>query len=369
MSTDAIQRARQAIEATLWAAVLASPLDSGLTERELCDAVHAAWPAIGPGAIRDALTQHFTERWNDHLLTANSSTWAMLLVDVNSVPEELFPRSSVIVIGRVFDEAENQQGQGCSLDVDTLAARAKLTPDAVALAVGTLCALRWLARTPKGFKRAIPWGQLKTARPHEAIDEYQRRGIEQILQAKPVVVNMFRQRSGDHAPLTKPTTRFAAYLSAVGWSGMHVWWTETVREMEALDNASPTAIGVLCGALLEAALVAVAIPARDAKEWRQKFLSEQQPSEWKLGKLIDQAEDAKVFTASQKAMADVVMTIRNRIHAGKFATADGKLSPPYANQHEARQARDNLDALLVAIVEWPFIQSRLLAPTSARPPS
>lgn len=121
-----------------------------------------------------------------------------------------------------------------------------------------------------------------------------------------------------------------------------------------LDQTHPSAICVLCGALLEAALVAISKPVVDAKEWNRDFLKEP-PDRWKLGQLIDQAHAAKALTDTQRAFAISLGEIRNRIHAGRFASGD-MFNPPYTNGHEARLAREHLSLLLKALLDWEIVR-------------
>jgi hypothetical protein len=167
----------------------------------------------------------------------------------------------------------------------------------------------------------------------------------------PAVRDVFQQRTGGHVPSEPATDRFGRVLTKQGWTGFAVWWASTLREMNSLsDERQPSAVCVLCGALLEAALVAISKPAIDAGEWKQKFLANP-PDRWKLSELLDQAEASKIFRADQRALADLLASQRNRIHAGRFQERD-RFNPPYTNAHEARSARDNLATLLTAILEW-----------------
>jgi hypothetical protein len=113
----------------------------------------------------------------------------------------------------------------------------------------------------------------------------------------------------------------------------------------------PTSNTVLAGALLEAALVAIAESSKKAGLWRRDFLK-REPETWKLGELIEQAKIAGTFSEPDAVMGTGLAEFRNRIHAGKFAAAGQPPAPPSLNSHEPRIARDHLDRLLDKILQW-----------------
>jgi hypothetical protein len=132
----------------------------------------------------------------------------------------------------------------------------------------------------------------------------------------------------------------------------------TSREMESAARFHPTAATVLAGALLEAALVAIAEPAKTDGVWRQKFLNDP-PEKWKVGQLIDQAESAGTLGVADTALARNVAALRNRIHAGKYSSAGkGPFRPPSTNAHEAELARLNLHRVLDVILGCPPVVTR-----------
>ena|SRR6188768_1075568 len=107
--------------------------------------------------------------------------------------------------------------------------------------------------------------------------------------------------------------------------------------------------------MLEAALVAIAEPAKIAGEWRKKDLLE--PSErWKLGMLIDQAEVALTFSKNEAVLARTLADLRNRIHVGRAAVSGPeRFKLQFTNQQDATIALKHLELLLVRILEWPPI--------------
>jgi len=151
---------------------------------------------------------------------------------------------------------------------------------------------------------------------------------------------------------TPPTDRFHLFLKKQGLHSMAGWWSMTNQEMLSLGYRSPTSVTVLAASMLEAALVAIAEPARNAGEWKRDFLGHA-PKDWKLGALIDQAEAAGTFSATDAAHARLLAELRNRIHVGKYAVAGpDRFKPVYADSHEATIATKHLDMLLSRILSW-----------------
>jgi hypothetical protein len=216
-------------------------------------------------------------------------------------------------------------------------------------------ALSWerLTRDGERFQRGgRRWAEFSTLKA----TPLQSKTIAHAVELLPFVRDVFAKRAGTHAPTEAPAERFHTFLTKQGWTGLATWWAMNIREMRALTEAThPAAICVLCGALLEGALVAISEPAIKAQQWNQKFT--QKPAEaWRLSELIDQAEASKVFNSAQRALAEVLAAQRNRIHVGRFHQTD-RFNPPYTNQHEARSARDSLSTLLDAILEWPTVKA------------
>ncbi|HEX2875219.1 MAG TPA: hypothetical protein VHP33_28400, partial [Polyangiaceae bacterium] len=145
------------------------------------------------------------------------------------------------------------------------------------------------------------------------------------------------------------------FLKRQGLESLAGWWAMTTQELHSLGDRHPTACTVLAASMLEAALVAIAEPAKSAGEWRKKDLLE--PSErWKLGMLIDQAEVALTFSKNEAVLARTLADLRNRIHVGKSAVSGPeRFKLQFTNPQDATIARNHLELLLVRILEWPPI--------------
>jgi len=338
----------------LIAAINVRPRDPGLTEDELRSLV-VGREGIGEGAFRDAVRQldHYP-RDSKRRLVARSTDLSELMINAAPIPDEVRPRAALNALGTAFEALANEEGEGDAADRGLLHARCTaVPPEDVDRALALLAAQDTLKETPTGFVRRRSWPHYDRAQER---DDFLRRIAGPAKTLLGAVRDTFARRAGEHAPSDPPSDRFGRFLSKQGWTGFVSWWTQTLREMRSMvDTREPTSICVLCGSLLEAALVAIAKPAKDATEWRQKFL-QNAPDKWKLGELIDQAKEASVFTNDQFAHAQTLMNARNRIHAGKFAAGD-TFNPPYTNAHEARLARDHLELLLGAILDWHVIRA------------
>jgi hypothetical protein len=345
------------LRAALAAAVHVSPLAPGLTEDELRTAIQRAMPSLGAGAIQDAFDQLGDQRRDaERRLIADRDTLDGLVYPNVSVPDELRPTKAFAALRQVFEEFANEHGVKAAAPLSVLRARAHPTPiEEVDRAIGFLTTTAHLRRSENDFQRVQDWEALtQKAPPHQAVQDIYGRKVPLIIQMIPFVRDIVAARTGASGPSIPPVERFEGFLREHGWQPFAVWWSEVAREAAAMRSESslgtPTAACVLYGALLEAALTAICPIARDAKEWRQDVVKK--PStKWTLWELINQAREAKTFTPAEAAHAETIAEMRNRIHAGRYASGAG-FAPPYANAHEARLAREHLDLLLNALLTW-----------------
>lgn len=346
---DYITLARTQVSAALVAAVTVSPFEPALSEEELRGLI-VGRDGIGAGAFADALRQMGNwPRDKQHRL----QVWApqMHLLLSGPVPDELRPGLALDALGKAFDTIDNELGKGVNVERSVLHARCHpIPPEVVDRALGFALAVGSVVRDGDTFGRRGSW-QPYGQHPQNRARASGPKGVcDCALELLPGVRDVFARRAGAHAPTEPSVDRFGRFLHKQNWIGLGTWWSLTSAEMRSLvESSHPGAICILCGALLEGALVAVSSPARDAQEWKRDFLAE--PSErWKLQELIDQAYAAKWFTEPQKQRAVEIGNIRNRIHAGRFQV-QGKFSPPHTNAHEARVSRDSLDVLLTALLD------------------
>ncbi|MEZ4438594.1 MAG: hypothetical protein R3B72_05875 [Polyangiaceae bacterium] len=345
------------MQLALVAAVLERPLDPGLTEDEIRSA--AEHVGAGPGAVREAWFDFAKGRpTDDHgRLIADQGDWSgtgmPMLSGIYRYPDWF----SVRVTEQIVDALRvlaRERGSKTSVTLPEI--RAVLdngsnppSRETLELHVAVMVSLRRLRSGPHGYlspPHPLPFhAQPQRDDPHP--DE------ATLAKLRDFVRGAFAKRGGNASPSASASERFALYLEKQGWSAMARWWELSLVELNRLDPAQqPTSVCLLCGAMLEAALVAIANAARAKGEWNQKFLKDEPPEKWKLGKLIGQASAAGTFNANQTAHATTLQDHRNRIHVGKYAQPNQAPNPPYLEAHEAKRARIDLDDLVAAILDW-----------------
>jgi hypothetical protein len=357
MNTAPIVRAHAIAEAALLAAIAAQPLDPGLSEPEL-EKIVVGREGIGVGTFRNILPglRSFQDSHRRILLSTNSAMHVMY--PTQDVSDEVRPTAALDALGTMFDELENEEGRDARVELHMIRARCTMIPaEKIDHALGLVVLRGLVGRKGDSYCRHVrSWPKYNADTRTVARSRLPMGTLA--MELLPAVRDVFAQRANAHVASEHPTTRFERFLTKQGWSGFAVWWTSTLREMNSLsDERHPSAICVLCGALLEAALVAISKPAVDAGKWKQKFLTNP-PESWKLGALIDQAEASKTFSREHRALADLLAKHRNRIHAGRFQEQD-RFNPPYTNSHEAHLAREHLATLLAAILDWSPIRTLL----------
>ncbi|MCL2779345.1 MAG: hypothetical protein FWD73_15230 [Polyangiaceae bacterium] len=298
-------RARETIEAALLAAIAAQPFDPGLSVVELQQVV-VGREGIGVGTFRDVLHFFHTCQGLDERMRLDSYSMmgtAATLPQMN-LPNEVRPAAALNTLGTMFDELENEEGRDACVELHVIHARcATIQAEKIDHALGFV--VRWgrVERKDDSYCRhGRSWPKYNTDTLTVARDQLPIGTLAAEL--LPAVRDVFALRANTHVASEPPTARFGRFLTKQGWTGFAGWWTSTLCEMNSLsDERHPSAICVLCGALLEAALVAISMPAKDAGEWKRDFLKSS-PENWKLGQLIDQAETAKTCRPEQRALAD-----------------------------------------------------------------
>jgi hypothetical protein len=349
----AAEEAKHYISQTLVAALLVRPLDPGLTRQELEKIL------VGRGIASPVVADVMNRTWWD--LAKDSEDRAIadvmtMMVARRWLSPTIFPQNTLKSVEQAVKAWVNEQGSERPIALRLLSSRCpNQSAEHVELAVGVAVAMTQLKLKGDGYARgtyAWNWNEPRMNDSSEW-DDSVRRLID-------VVASAFALRAGTTVPSTPPVDRFHLFLQKQGWIPFAQWWAITSREMEEAGERYPTASTVLAGALLEAALVAIAEPAKAANEWRHKFLGKE-PAKWNFGELIDQAKVAGTFSAADAYMASKMAEMRNRIHAGRFAELGKPPTPPHLNPQQATIARTNLDHLLDVILDWTFTKCPSIA--------
>lgn len=348
---DAEDEAQKAIRHALCAALFARPRSPGLSRDELRELALRA--GAGPGALDEVLRRDWMHMQRDgHDRAIPIMRHCQLAYDgMHQVPD-ILPVTAIRELSKALDELDRELGERHPKQLSRLRSQCRCPEAEFELNVGIAVTMGWLREEQGGYVRKGDLFAYDSApriqMPHP--------DVEPVRKLIPHAQAMFAKRVGQVVAESPPLDRFHAFLKRQGWDDFARWWSMTHGELESLGpERHPTAVCVLCGALLEAALVAVARPARSAGQWKQRFLKEKPANEWKLGELIEQAASAQTFTPAQQAHARMLMDCRNRIHAGRYASAEGTFSPPYAETHQAELARLHLPQLLAALLAWPPI--------------
>ena len=348
---DVHSEAQQRITQALIAALLVRPLDPGLTKEELQQLV------VGGGISASVFGEVIEEVWARQNRDAGGKAvvsqmdLVMLLARGEGYPAELFPVEAIGQLNSAFDQLERDHGKLSSKTMPMLLSQCLGPPEQIECGLGLLLALGRLKRAGSGFVRHADFSR--------EFDQSAQRGHHAWSQAirslVPDVERILAARTGDTVPSVLPIGRFHRFLQKQGWDEFAQWWAMTSREMTALGKHQPTAATVLAGALLEAALVAIAEPAKSAGHWRNKFLNNP-PESWKLKDLVDQAQAAGTLSQADAALAYNVAELRSRIHAGRYSTAGrGPFKPPCTNSHESVLAKAQLERVLDVILSWPTV--------------
>lgn len=339
--------ARRQLGRLLVAGLVVDPLGQGLTRDELKGA--AIESGMSPAVFTEVITEFWEERTKSHAdqtIRAGSNDLTLLgAMNGHRFPPVL-PMSTIPRVEGALTRLEQRLGVKTAKSLEAILSECADPPDDVKLALGILLTHEHVERAGDGFRRRLPGGgSFGTNAPDHPESQALNAAIR-------IMEGIMAIRSAEPSSAMRPIDRFHAFLEKQGWNGLVGWWAATAQETAGLWDHYPSAATVLAGALLEAALVAIAEPAKAAGEWNHKFLKDD-PRTWQLRDLIKQAEAAGTFSPNGAAHARTLADLRNRIHAGRFATAGpDPFRPPHTNAHEAHVAKLHLDFLLTAILEW-----------------
>jgi hypothetical protein len=345
---DVHQSASRDLSRLLLAALALDPFGPGLTEQELKAA--AIQLGMSAAVFSEVIKKFWEDRaaqYSDQTIAASSTDLVLMGALGNGYTfPPIFPMATIPRLADAFTRLEKKHGVNTSKSLETILSECPDPPEQTKLALAILVTHKNVQRVGDGFRRllniGVSYGTVDPAHPATQALKAAMAAVEPIVAA----------RAGTTLPAIKPIERFHGFLRKQGWTGMAEWWGATAQELVGLWDYYPTAATILAGAMLEAALVAIAEPSRLAGEWNHKFLNED-PRNWQLRDLIKQAEAAKTFSANEAAHARTLADIRNRIHAGRFAFGGpDPFRPPSTNTHEAQIAKLHLDLLLTRILEW-----------------
>lgn len=350
---DVHTEATRVLRRVLLAAFLLDPLCPGISNKELRFA--AIKLGMSPAIFKEVIPKFQTEHPGGDPDMISVSSLDLTLVGASgtghSFPAE-FAINSLDHLCEAFARLERQHGINSPKTLAMILSECPEDPSTIKRALGFLAVHNRVERRENGFVRTRITGGGRIGDSMGRTDPMHPESTA-ITKAMGVVRAVLSTRVGGDQPSVPPTERFHLFLTKQGWRGLAGWWSASLEEANGLWEHYPTAATVMAGAMLEAALVAIAQPSMKAGEWKQKFLKEN-PQSWQLRDLIKQAEAAGTFSPDDATHARTLANLRNRIHAGRFAS-DGSdpFRPPSTNAHEAQLAKLSLDLLLSRILDWP----------------
>jgi hypothetical protein len=343
------------IDAALECSVFVAPHAFGLTREELLEA--GTRHSLGRGEISDALEVLARgRRFDGHrFLPEFDFTRADFLTE--EVPDYRNIDAFQAVL-QVLGELERNEGQKTRMARSVLVERAAqegVHRRDVEAAVSVLILAERLAADKDEIW--APNGARSYAMPKD--QQRQRFGKRErpSLGAAFAIVKDIVARREDGRPLAaEPLDAFSERLAPLRYGQFRMWWDQTVAELRRQEPAqSPTAMTVLCAALVEGALTFIVKHARDRQ--LGVFASNDfsgSANTWKLENLVKSAAsggDSAVLDSSARSRVDELVRARQRIHAGRMLM-DFPNGVPDLKPEQAREALATTELTVRRVLIW-----------------
>lgn len=347
------------LKACLECSIYAAPTDPGLTFEEMLEAGRSI--GLQPGEISDALPQ-VTDVYRGPRLMPHSNDCVMWLIF--SIPETPDYRNSSafdFVFKEMHESARTNGAQNVRLERSVIVERAAArqiprndTQVAITMMVlnGILVEQDGIVRYAGGREGfAAPRTQLAQQRNQMAS-----RRNESRERAYSAVKDVIARRTDGRPKSAEPFEAFAEMLETLGYGPFRLWWTQMVAELrQASTQTSPVTSTVLAAALVEGALTFVVAHARElglGVLGSKTF--EGSPTKWRLEDLVSSAtygNDAAIVDKSTHARASMLISARQRIHAGRMLT-DFPGGPPDLQPEQARDAHLTAEQVVRSVLNW-----------------
>lgn len=350
------RNAENFIDAALECSVLVSPRSFGLTWAELMEA--GTRHSLRRGEMSDALSALQSNRQTDdgqRFLPKSDFTRA----DFHTREEPDYRNIEAFdTVIRVLDDLERDNGKSTriarSILVERVAQQGIERHDVdVAISVLVLC-----GRLEEGGGEVwCPNGAASYAAPKDQRKQTDfRRPRPLIAAAFPIVQDIVARRQDGRPVAADPLDAFSERLAALQLGQFRMWWNQTVAELrQQAPTRSPTAMTVLCAALVEGALAFVVKHARDRK--LPVFASSdfsRSAKTWKIDDLVKSAASGQKFAIldlSAKNRVDALISARQRIHAGRMLD-DFPDGVPDLKPEEARDALATAELTVRRVLDW-----------------
>ncbi|MEM7138168.1 MAG: hypothetical protein AAF500_16430 [Myxococcota bacterium] len=360
--TNLIQRQRDLerfIGHALEASVYVSPSEHGLAEAELIEV--GGRHGFGPGEILDCAASARSQMLEfDGARIVLSVASSMYLVDFNwTWPDD--PRSwkAQDFMLREFEQLRRDHGAtGAKVEHAVLVERGKAdghTQKDMEVAIASYELHGLLSRDQDAILSRTNRTYLP---PAEQIKQHKRVPQRQSYPSKDLmatVADVISRRDSVRPRHAEPLDEYGELLERTSNARYRIWWEQARSELRCSSpQTMPTSTLVLAAALAEGSLALIADDVRTTGETMGTKTLQDTPNRWKFTDLIDGAKRGKRPIIDQK-LSDRCGQLndeRQRIHAGNFLHK--KVAPRKIDirPEEAKRARETLDDLLRAILDW-----------------
>lgn len=178
---------------------------------------------------------------------------------------------------------------------------------------------------------------------------------DSLVEVIPTVRDVIARRSDGRYPKSEPTQAFASFLGKTKNSQYMLWWEHTRNELARADaGLMPTCVTLLAAALAEGALTFIGQEVRKTGESMTGTTLEKELKHWKFQDLTKEAKRGSrpILSDTLAKRCDELNENRQRIHVGRFLQAQTPPKKLDIRPEEARAAKETLDQLLRAILDW-----------------
>lgn len=359
---DVGRRVRNTLLAALECSVYVAPLSPGLTQQELSEV--GARLGLEQGEMEDALRDLRLDADYDtgRMVPESQQVMAWLVLNIPQEPDYRDWKASEFIHKEMKASVRMHGSQSAKMERSTLvelgvaAGISRLGLEA-AITIDKICG-HFVEKT----------GMISYALGHETwpLPSEQRKPSPAMAgrvdrsevrdRAYSLVRDVIERRTDGRPSSADALEAFIDRLGPLGYDRFRLWWRQIVDEMKRGDiQTTPVSVTVLSAALVEGALTFVVqharargVPAFGSSDF------EGQPHRWKIDELVKSAArggaDA-VLDDKTRQRADWLITVRQRIHAGRMLSDHPGSIPDYRPE-SAREAKAVADMVVRRILDW-----------------
>jgi hypothetical protein len=353
-----LQEVQQFLQAALECSVYLAPREPGLAYDELLEAGKRA--GFQEGEIGDGLRRAAHDYAGKRLIPGSNATATWHLFNFHEEPEYRNFGALDLVYSELNARVKAHGEANAKLERETIVERAVMqgiprNEIEAAITILIMCAQLTekdglLRYTHGGEHLPLPSDQRKQVSMRQPI----RRTARAL--AYPIVKDIIERRTDGRPKHTEPLDAFADQLDKLGYGPFRLWWKQIVAELRLSDvQSTPVSVSVLSAALVEGALTFVVNHARrhglgvfDSKTFEDK------PTTWRIDDLVTSAamgRDSAILDAPTRHRAEVLIRIRQRIHAGRMLS-EFPAGVPDLRPDEARDAKTTAELVVRRVLDW-----------------